>query len=421
MLNTTINLPLNVKIILDMLNEHGFLSYIVGGCVRDSLLGIKPKDWDITTNASPDEIESIFAHTIPTGKQYGTITVVLPGLDESTDECYEVTTFRADGNYSDGRRPDIVTFGTSLKEDIMRRDFTINALAYNEYVGIVDYVDGIKDLENGILRTVGKPEERFNEDALRLLRALRFKCKYNLTFDSNTQKAMFDGIINKHLLKNVSKERINSELIQIVKNIENISVDALEVIRKILCIELNNISLLSMIQFFKDFGVYNVETRFAFLLEEKSLVDLEIWLRDLKFSNNMIKSILNILNINKYVIKVKEQANENKEYINPRHIIKHLINKYGIESVKLSLPLIEYYNTPNTEFVEAYNDIMNSSEPLFLSELVIDGNYIINHYNIYGSEVGYILNKCMEKVLLEPNFNTIEKLNGYIKEILCNN
>lgn len=421
MLNTVINLPLNVKIILDMLNEHGFLSYIVGGCVRDSLLGIKPKDWDITTNASPDEIESIFTHTIPTGKQYGTITVVLPGLDESTDECYEVTTFRADGNYSDGRRPDIVTFGTSLKEDIMRRDFTINALAYNEYVGIVDYVDGIKDLENGVLRTVGKPEERFNEDALRLLRALRFKCKYNLTFDSNTQKAMFDGIINKHLLKNVSKERINSELIQIVKNIENISVDTLEIIRRILCIELNNISLLSIIQFFKDFGVYDVETRFAFLLEEKSLVDLEIWLRDLKFSNNMIKSILNILNINKYVIKVKEQANENKECINPRYIIKHLINKYGIEFVKLSLPLIEYYNTPNTEFVEAYNDIMNSSEPLFLSELVIDGNYIINKYNIYGSEVGYILNKCMEKVLLEPNFNTLEKLNKYIKEILCNN
>lgn len=421
MLSTVISLPLNVKIILDMLNEHGFLSYIVGGCVRDSLLGIKPKDWDITTNANPDEIESIFAHTIPTGKQYGTITVVLPGLDESTDECYEVTTFRADGNYSDGRRPDIVTFGTSLKEDIMRRDFTINALAYNEYVGIVDYVDGIKDLENGILRTVGKPEERFNEDALRLLRALRFKCKYNLTLDSNALKAMFDGIVNKHLLKNVSKERINSELIQIVKNIENISVDTLEIIRRILCIELNNTSLLSIIQFFKDFGVYNVETRFAFLLEEKSLVDLEIWLRDLKFSNNMIKSILNIININKYAIKVKEKADENKEYINPRHIIKQLINKYGIESVKLSLPLIEYYNIPNTEFVEAYNDIMNSSEPLFLSELVIDGNYIINNYNIYGSEVGYILNKCMEKVLLEPNFNTIEKLNEYIKEILCNN
>jgi len=170
MYNVSFNIPDNVNVILDTLHDNGYEAYIVGGCVRDSLLGLQPKDWDICTSALPPQILEVFndKRIIETGLKHGTVTIVLD------DEQYEITTYRTDGNYSDNRHPDSVTFVSNLKEDLARRDFTINAMAYNKQDGLIDYFNGYKDLKNGIISCVGDANERFNEDALRIMRALRF-------------------------------------------------------------------------------------------------------------------------------------------------------------------------------------------------------------------------------------------------------
>ena len=164
----SITLPENVKRIIRTLETAGFEAYAVGGCVRDALLNRVPQDWDITTSALPEEVKRLFPRTVDTGIEHGTVTVM------RGQEGYEVTTYRIDGTYEDFRHPDSVTFTRNLGEDLLRRDFTINAMAYNESTGLVDLFDGMKDLQAGIIRAVGNPAERFSEDALRILRAVRF-------------------------------------------------------------------------------------------------------------------------------------------------------------------------------------------------------------------------------------------------------
>ena len=166
-----IQLPREVKRIIQILSEGGFEAYTVGGSVRDSLLGKVPKDWDITTDAKPEEVKALFHRTIDTGIQHGTVTVMMNGRG------YEVTTYRIDGQYLDSRHPEEVTFTANLKEDLRRRDFTINAMAYNETNGLQDYFGGQEDLQKGIVRAVGVAAERFTEDALRILRAVRFAAR----------------------------------------------------------------------------------------------------------------------------------------------------------------------------------------------------------------------------------------------------
>ena len=163
---TQIHLPDRVRYIIAKLEAAGYEAYAVGGCVRDSLLGRKPNDWDVTTSAKPQQIKAVFRHTIDTGIQHGTVTVMLDR------EGFEVTTYRIDGEYEDSRHPKEVIFTANLIEDLKRRDFTINAFAYNDQSGIVDAFDGIKDLHQGIIRCVGEASERFGEDALRMLRAV---------------------------------------------------------------------------------------------------------------------------------------------------------------------------------------------------------------------------------------------------------
>lgn len=198
-----IDLPKNVENIIGSLEEHGFEGFAVGGCVRDSLLKKTPKDWDITTDALPVDMKKIFKKTFDTGIAHGTVTVLMDGVG------YELTTYRIDGNYSDGRHPDSVSFSKSLSEDLCRRDFTINAMAYSNKKGIVDLFDGRKDLQNGIIRAVGDAKKRFDEDALRMLRAVRFAAQLGFKIDDDT----FEAIKEKaKLLSNVSKERIFVEL-----------------------------------------------------------------------------------------------------------------------------------------------------------------------------------------------------------------
>ena len=198
-----IDLPKNVKNIIESLKEHGFEGFAVGGCVRDSLLKKTPKDWDITTDARPEDMKKIFKKTFDTGIAHGTVTVRMDGVG------YELTTYRIDGNYSDGRHPDSVSFSKNLSEDLCRRDFTINAMAYSHNKGIVDLFDGRKDLQNGIIRAVGDAKKRFDEDALRMLRAVRFAAQLGFKIDDDT----FEAIKEKaKLLSKVSKERIFVEL-----------------------------------------------------------------------------------------------------------------------------------------------------------------------------------------------------------------
>lgn len=195
-------LPDKVKFILSRLQEAGFEAYAVGGCVRDSLLGREPHDWDVTTSARPEQVKHLFRRTIDTGIQHGTVTVMLDR------EGFEITTYRVDGVYRDARHPENVTFTASLEEDLKRRDFTINAMACNQD-GIIDKFGGLADLEAGIIRAVGDPHKRFEEDALRIMRAVRFSAQLGYTIDENTFQAAKDLAPN---LEKISRERIMSEL-----------------------------------------------------------------------------------------------------------------------------------------------------------------------------------------------------------------
>lgn len=202
-------LPEEVNTALTLLTEAGFQAYIVGGCVRDFLMGTEPHDFDITTSALPQETEEVFKDfkVIETGIQHGTVTVLINGMP------LEITTFRTDGAYSDNRHPDSVNFTRSLEEDLSRRDFTVNAMAYNPATGLVDIFGGQEDLDRNIIRTVGNPEERFKEDALRIMRALRFSAVLGFDIDKGTLSAAREL---KDLLKNVAAERVYTELTKLL-------------------------------------------------------------------------------------------------------------------------------------------------------------------------------------------------------------
>ncbi|MCM1497660.1 MAG: CCA tRNA nucleotidyltransferase [Clostridium sp.] len=202
-----IHMPDNASRIIDTLQKAGYEAYIVGGCVRDAVLGKEPDDWDITTSAKPEEVKALFRRTIDTGIAHGTVTVMFGR------EGYEVTTYRVDGKYSDHRRPSSVTYTASLLEDMKRRDFTINAMAYNETEGIVDHFDGVGDLKRRIIRCVGEPRERFDEDALRILRAVRFAAQLDFTIDEATREAIREQAL---FLKDISAERIHVELTKLL-------------------------------------------------------------------------------------------------------------------------------------------------------------------------------------------------------------
>ena len=205
----TMDMPKNVDTAINLLQSAGFEAYAVGGCVRDSLLGKTPNDWDITTSAKPEDMKSVFAdfHCIDTGIKHGTVTVVIDG------EPLEITTFRLDGEYEDNRHPKSVTFTSNLGADLGRRDFTVNAMAYSKMTGTVDLFGGQNDLKNKIIRCVGDPDRRFNEDALRILRALRFASALDFEIEENTAQSLLK---NCALLGNISEERIAKELLKLV-------------------------------------------------------------------------------------------------------------------------------------------------------------------------------------------------------------
>ena len=202
-----IRIPDRAAVILDTIHKAGYEAYVVGGCVRDAIMGREPHDWDITTSAEPGQVKALFARTIDTGLQHGTVTVM------QGHEGFEVTTYRIDGKYEDGRHPSEVVFTRSLREDLQRRDFTINAMAYNGQEGVVDLFGGLEDLEKGLIRAVGDPRQRFSEDALRIMRAVRFAAVFGFAIEDETRAAMEEIAPN---LDRISAERINAELTKLL-------------------------------------------------------------------------------------------------------------------------------------------------------------------------------------------------------------
>lgn len=205
--NVRIPVPRGAEYIMETLKAAGFEAFAVGGCVRDSILGREPQDWDITTSARPEQVKALFPRTIDTGLQHGTVTVM------QNREGFEVTTYRIDGEYEDSRHPKEVVFTPNLEEDLKRRDFTINAMAYNRERGLVDLFGGMEDIKAGVIRCVGEPEERFGEDALRMLRAVRFSAQLGYTIDETTG----EGIRKlAGTLAHISAERIQAELVKMM-------------------------------------------------------------------------------------------------------------------------------------------------------------------------------------------------------------
>lgn len=391
-----INIPDNVKFIIDTLYKHNFEAFMVGGCVRDSLLNKIPNDYDITTNALPQDIISIFNKTVPTGLKHGTVTIILD------KEAYETTTYRVDGEYINNRKPKDVIFVSNIKEDLSRRDFTINSMAYNHKNGLIDYFNGKKDLKEGLIKCVGDPKKRFNEDALRMLRAIRFSSQLGFKIDPNTLSEINN---NNQLLKNISKERITIELNKILLS-SNCS---------------NGLNLLLKTNLLEHIFPIN-KTSYDFSLIDKAsnklYMKLALLLKILNIDCNHYENILKTLtydnNTTNKVITILKNINHVVS-VNNKKQIKLLINTL---SKDLILDFIEVQNLLSIindqytkDLISICENILSSNEPLYIKDLDINGSTLIKKLNMKpGKEMGEVLNYLLNLVLENPNLNDMNTL-----------
>lgn len=400
------NLPNDVNFILNRFYENNFQAFIVGGCVRDSLLGKTPHDYDITTNALPNKTESLFEKTIPTGIKHGTITVLI------NNNPFEVTTYRIDGEYLDNRKPENVEFVTNIKEDLARRDFTINALAYSPKLGFKDFFNGQEDLKDKIIRCVGAPDKRFNEDALRILRAIRFSCQLNFKIEEET----FNSIKrNFHLVKNISKERIRDEFSKILLSSHSFNG---------LC-TLKDIGLTDLIMpvLKENFNLDNetLKNNYKFLSLTKNKLSsklasfilascnfnaignlVEDILKNLHYDNKTIKETLTL--INEFNISLSLNRYELKKLINK--VSKELI--FDLIDLKRNFLKLNNQSLDNINSIEKeLKNIIASKESLTIRDLAINGNSLGKELNLKpGKEIGLILNYLLDEVLKNPQLNT---------------
>lgn len=412
-----INLPENVKYILHTLNNNGYEAYVVGGCVRDAVIDREPHDWDITTSAKPQEVMEVFKNfdVIPTGLEHGTVTVIID--DEFKTE---ITTFRLDGKYSDGRRPDNVEFTSDIVEDLKRRDFTINAMAYNDEDGLIDPFNGRKDIKDKIIRCVGNPYDRFNEDGLRILRAIRFAAKLEFDIDDATSDAIHEL---RHLLDNISKERIQGELCKILSSY-NCGCKLLarynDVIKMFVNIRINFSHRLIM----SNFGSLpsdeigdDVITRLA-LLFDRACYDSKFTysnLKELKFSNEIIGYTTQLISYcgvdiptNKPEIKLLMNKLNNKQM---RRLI--FLKKCMASLTEKSSPSI-VQNILKSETL--FNEVLNNNECYNLKQLAVNGDDLIEFGLPQGKHIGELLDYLLNLVIMGDIENKKEKLLKYIKE-----
>lgn len=443
-------IPDKVAYIITTLMEHGFEAYAVGGCVRDTILGRVPGDWDITTSARPEQVKELFKRTIDTGIQHGTVTVMLE------KEGFEVTTYRIDGEYEDSRHPKSVEFTTNLIEDLKRRDFTINAMAYNPATGIVDAFDGMGDMERKLIRCVGEAEERFDEDALRMLRAVRFAGQLGFSIHEDTKKAICK---KAETLKNISAERIRVELDKLltsqnpellmtaletgmtqvilpewdvmvateqnnphhVYSVGNHTIKVLEAVRDIWkkqgCSEnKKRYSILCWAAFLHDCGKPQAKIQdekgidhFYGHEETGSQLAKEI-LRRLKFDNYTIDIVTRLVKWHDYRFGGKPVA------------VRRAASKIGTDLME-DLFLLQRADilgqNPRTweeklsrlsEVEKTYQEIRKAGECLSLKELQVNGRDLIEHGFTPGKELGEVLEGLLSQVLKNPEKNEKETL-----------
>lgn len=392
---TRINIPDYINTIISKLEAANHEAYVVGGCVRDTLLGIEVNDWDICTSALPEQMKSALNDykLIDTGIKHGTITAIC-----DKDIC-EITTFRTDGVYTDHRRPDNVSFVSELRSDLSRRDFTVNAMAYSHRTGIIDLFDGQKDLCNNILRCVGVPKERFNEDALRIVRALRFSACLGFEIEKDTADAVNEEL---HLIDFIAKERIAVEL------------------KKLICGSYAHLVISKFPAVFNKVFSGNDISQNAFLLKDCKKgysYNLALLLKDIKSEN--VRKILKALKFdNRTITEVCFLVEmQNIKLASERIHIRKLMSDFGKEKALL---LAEFDKTLNlisdSEFSEI-KEIIESEEVITLKNLDIDGNDIISMGVPAGKEVSKYLSEALTAVIDNRCNNNKKEIISYLKSI----
>lgn len=403
-----IEMPYEAEWIIKKIRERGFEAFAVGGCVRDTLLGRTPGDWDITTSAKPEEVKEIFGKTVDTGLQHGTVTII------KNRKGYEVTTYRIDGEYRDGRHPDFVEFTSSLLEDLKRRDFTINAMAYSHETGIVDAFDGMGDLEKKVIRCVGCPRDRLTEDALRILRAIRFAAQLGFSIEGETYGAIREIAPN---LKNVSKERIQVELTKLLTSAHP---------EKIAMVEDTGISPYVTGDFPLVFqterermagGISRPEpfSCLALLPPEKSMR----WAGFLRHMEpDMVRRILKGLKLdNETVDNGKVMAGAAQAPLGPEKAgIRRFLSRMTPYQFDGCLRLKALDKDPQTEEIRRlWEEIEKDGDCVSLKELAVGGGDLLAA-GMEGKEIGETLRRLLELVLEDPSLNRrellLEKLRG---------
>jgi tRNA nucleotidyltransferase (CCA-adding enzyme) len=439
--NIDFKLPEEVKYVIDKLNENCFEAVIVGGCVRDILLGVEPDDWDVATSALPCQTRSLFDKTVDVGLKYGTVAVLIG------NKKIEVTTFRNEDKYSDNRRPDKVNFISSMDNDIARRDFTINSIAYHPGRGFIDLFNGIADIKARIIRTVGDADKRFSEDALRMLRAVRFTAEAD--FEAATD--VIESIKKqKNLLCKVSKERVRDELTKILASpnpskiilLKETGMLALVLpeLDKHSCEKIRHIAI----------GIKNIENdpvlKWAVFLNEERKDDILRILKNLRFSNAAIKRICNITDnihmdikpvprhVKKAVsaigedtfldiIKVKEAIlnAEMNSYNNNSNNNDSYKSNNNNDSILTRFTRHEYL-AEEIKKINAVRDIYHAAkekgECMSIKDLAVSGNDIINIGFKESKQVGEILEKLLDYVIENPCNNRKKELLVYASRFL---
>lgn len=432
-----IQLPEKVKKIINTLRANGYEAYAVGGCVRDSILGRTPDDWDITTSATPLETKALFARTFDTGIEHGTVTVLID------KEAFEVTTYRVDGKYEDSRHPSEVTFTRSLQEDLLRRDFTINAMAYNEEEGLVDIFGGEEDLKNQIIRCVGNAKARFGEDALRILRAVRFAAQLGFDIEPETQK----GIVElAPTLSAISAERIQVELIKMLLS-PNPSMlhTAYELgITKVILPEFDEMMAttqetphhiysvgehtLKAIEYVRPDKVlrltmllHDVAKPLMKTIDEDGVAHFKKHdikgmelakdiLRRLKFDNDTMNKVVKLVQYHDY--RMPAEPNNVRKAMNK--ISKELFPLYlevrEADTLAQSMYLREEKLQNIYDIRQCYEEILDRQECVSLKDLAVTGNDLILDGMEPGKEIGEVLNKLLELVIEHPEYNRKETL-----------
>ena len=437
-----IQLPEKVNTIIQTLQEHGYEAYAVGGCVRDSLLGREPGDWDITTSASPDETKKLFARTVDTGIEHGTVTVLLG------KEGFEVTTYRIDGKYEDSRHPTEVIFTRHLREDLLRRDFTINAMAYNDTEGIVDIFGGMDDLKRKIIRCVGNARERFGEDALRIMRGVRFAAQLGFSLEKETKEAMTELAPT---LEKISAERIQTELVKLLVS------DSPELIREAYHLGITAVILPEFDEMMRtgqetkyhryDVGEHTVQAvcnvppdkvlRLTMLLHDVAKPEMKTVdadgtahfkghdirgeqkakeiLRRLKFDNDTIHKVTKLVRWHDYRMpaekkNVRKAMSKISAELFPMYL---LVKRADILAHSMYRREEELENLSGLQ--KCYEEIVADHECVSLKQLAVTGTDLIGIGMKPGKQIGEVLNELLRIVLEYPEFNNKEHLLRFVQ------